>query len=220
MEPKQLEKRMETIMGDISHLAGDVCEMKALDLRQHPERYEELSIQAALSAEKIACKLRSLIFATTRMQKHDYLVRAGEAHEIDISETDGIVQITLPSLLPKKRSRVSSLFLNDPLHTALEEYAAHRTAPRFRECTVCFCYMYENDALSLPISDYDNLQQKQILDTVALHLMTDDNSRFCDVYCTAGIGDRSCTQILLMERERFPAWLAEREKHRKNTSDF
>lgn len=220
MEPEQLENRMETILEEISRLAGNVCVMKALDVRRHPERYEELSTQAALAAEKIACRLRSLVYATTRMPKRKYLVRAGKAHGIGISETDGVLQITLPCLLPKKRSRVSGLFLNDPLHTALEQYAAHRTAPRFRECTVCFCYGYENDAFSLPVSDYDNLQQKQILDTVALHLMTDDNGRFCDVYCTTGRSDQSCTQIFLMEQERFPAWLAEREKRRKNISEF
>ena len=220
MEPKQLENRIERVMKDFSLLAGDVCMMKALDVRQHPERYEEMSTRAALSAEKIACKLRSLIYATTRIPKYEYLVQTGEAHEIEVSENDGIVQITLPCLLPKKRSRVSSQFLNDPLHAVLEQYAAHGTVPRFQKCTVCICYVYENDAISLPVPDYDNLQQKQVFDTVALHFMTDDNGRFCDVHHMTERGDWRRTKIFLMEQERFPAWLAERKKSRKSVSDF
>lgn len=216
MEPKQLAKRLGVVLNDLAHLSGSVCVMKALDVGQYPEHYEELSTQAALSAEKIACKLRSLVYATTRMPKQEYLVRAGEAHGIDISETDGVLQITLPCLLPKKRSRRGSLFLSEPLFAVLESYTAHRKAPRFRECVVCFCHVYEKDLFPGRIPDHDNYLQKQILDVVTTFLLTDDGGQFCDLYNTAEAGNQGHTHIFVMARELFPTWLAEREKRRKS----
>lgn len=212
MEQKQLTNRIETIAKELSRLADAVRIMSAVDIRLAPESYEEQSTQAALSAEKITCRLRSLIYATARIKKMEYLVLAGEAQGIRISEKDGVLQITMPCLRMKKQSRLGSLFLSDPLYAMLERYTAHRTAPRFRECVVCFCHVYEESLLPHQAPDHDSYLQKQILDVVAAFLLTDDNGWLCDLHNTAEWGEHDCTHIFLMQKECFPAWLAKREK--------
>lgn len=216
MEPKQLENRIERIMEDISRLAGSICVMKALDVRQYPENYEELSTQAALSAEKIACKLRSLIYATTRIPRYEYLVQAGEAHGINVAENDGVVQITLPCLLPKKRSRVSSLFLNDPLYATLEKYVVGKPRPCLKEAVVCFCHVYAWEQSLRLIPDNDNLQQKQVLDLISLFFLADDNGLVCSTHAMAERGEHTHTRVYVMTKEKFPEWITEYEKERKN----
>lgn len=57
---------------------------------------------------------------------------------IEISENDGILEIKLPCLLPKRRQRQSTEFLLDPFTSALSDYAAHHTMPQFQHCVVCF----------------------------------------------------------------------------------
>ncbi len=68
--------------------------------------------------------------------------------------------------------------------------------------------------------DYDNLQQKQILDTIAMYVMADDSGLLCDAYNTTELGDRDGTRIYIMEKGRFPSWVSGREKRMENISDF
>lgn len=217
MEKERLAARIASILDGISRLNGTVCAMGSVDIQRCPENYEELSTQAALSAEKIACHLRSLIFATTHVPKTEYLVQASYAHDIEILEDDGILQITLPCLLPRKRSRQSALFLGGPLHTALKEYKECHPLVRFRDCTLCFFHVYGSDLPIRRLPDYDNMQQKQILDIIALHTMTDDGSIFCDVFNATEPGERTCTKVYIMEKKRFPAWYSQHEKAKKDT---
>lgn len=216
MEQNQLAKRIAIILDELACLGGSVCVMKAMDVRQFPESYEALSTEAALLAEKITCRLRSLVYATTRVTKSGYLSLACEAHQIEISESKDALQISLPCLLPKKRSRRGSLFVSDPLCSALQSYAECRTLPRFRECVVCFCHVYEKGLFPRQIPDHDNFLQKQVLDDVAACLLTDDSGLFCDLYSTSKAGARSCTQIFVMKKERFPAWLEEQAEGEKS----
>lgn len=84
--------------------------------------------------------------------------------------------------------------------------------PRFRECVVCISHVYDRELPGWRLPDYDNLQQKQVLDMAALYAMADDSSRFCDVYNTTEPGDRDGTRISIMEKERFIGWLLGHKK--------
>ena len=126
----------------------------------------------------------------------------------------------LPRLLPKKRARRSSLFLIDPLNAALGNYAEEHGLPHFRECVVCVSHVYDHELPDWCRMDYDNLQQKQLLDIVALYVMEDDSGLLCDAYNTTELGDRDGTCISIMKKGAFPEWLRNREKRLKSISDF
>ena len=53
------------------------------DIQRYPDNYEVLSTDAALRAEKIACRLRHLIYSSTTIHKGDYLTSAGIVHGIE-----------------------------------------------------------------------------------------------------------------------------------------
>ena len=160
--------------------------------REHsyPDNYETLSTDAALRAERIACRLRHLIYSSTTIRKGDYLKSASVMHGITITYENEVLAVTLPSLLPKRRQRQSAQFLLDPLYFALEQY------------------------------DYDNLEEKQILDLLSSFVMADDTGLLCDAYNTAELGEQDCTMIFVMEKHRFPGWLAEHKSSLKSISDF
>ena len=84
-----------------------------------PDNYETLSTDAALRAERIACRLRHLIYSSTTIRKGDYLKSASVMHGITITYENEVLAVTLPSLLPKRRQRQSAEFLLDPLYFAL-----------------------------------------------------------------------------------------------------
>lgn len=212
--------RIGEVLNNLSRLNSHVCAMDSLDIQRYPENYETMSTEAALRAEKIACQLRSLLYASTSIPKREYLLKAGEVHGIDIHYEDGIMELTLPRLLPKKRMRQSDLFLLDPLYAALGHYAENFPMPRFRECVVCISHVYDHELPDWCLLDYDNLQQKKILDAIALYVMVDDSGLLCDAYNTTELGEKDCTKVFIMEKKRFADWIQKREGQLKSISDF
>lgn len=220
MERKIISKRIGSILDDISRLNNALYAMDTTDIQRYPDNYEVLSLDAALRAESVTCRLRHLIYASTPIKKAEYLSSAQDVHGIEISYKDGIFEVSLPSLLPKRRRRQDSEFLLDPLYFALEQYAKENTLPHFRECVVCFTQVYDRNLPSRRIRDYDNLEEKQLLDVLSTFVMTDDCGLLCDAYNTAILGEKDCTLISIMEREAFPHWLSGHHDRLKSISDF
>ena len=220
MDRNLITHRIRDVSGNLSRLNNNLHAMNSLDIQRYPDNYETISTEAALRAEKIACQLRSLLYASTGIPKEEYLVKAGEAHGIEIHTDDGILEITLPRLLPRKKSKQSSLFMLDPLGAALAKYTTENTVHRFRECVVCISHVYDHELPDWCLLDYDNLQQKQLLDMIALYVMMDDSGLLCDAYNTTELGEKDCTRIYIMEKNRFSGWLLQRENALKTISDF
>ena len=175
----------------------------------NPEDYEKISTDAALLGERITCRLRHFVYDTTKIKKSEYLVAAGEAHSIEIKYENGIFEITIPRLLPKRKKWDSTEFLLDPLYFTLSDYKSTHNIPLFKHCTICFTHVYDERLHKSRVRDYDNLELKQVLDAVSAFVLTDDNGRLCDMYHTTEFGEISCTRISIMDKERFPRWLEE-----------
>lgn len=214
-----ISQRISSILDDIQRLNSALYAMNTTDIQRYPDNYEVLSTDAALRAETIACRLRHLLYASTRVKKSEYLTSAAVMQGIEIQERDGIFEITLPCLLPKRRQARSTEYLIDPLTTALEQYVKTHVVQRFRHCVVCFSHIYCRDLPERRVRDYDNLEVKQYLDAVAAWLMIDDGGSFCDVHHTTELGETDQTRMFIMDTPRFPAWLAERDLKLQDAPD-
>ena len=220
MNRQIITRRIGDVRNNLQRLNNHLLAMDSLDIQKYPDNYEAMSTEAALLAEKVTCQMRNLLFASTSVSKQEYLVRASGTHEIEITDEDGILMLKLPRLLSKKKARQSSVFLIDPINAALASYGKEHPLPHFRECVVCISHVYDHDLPDWCLMDYDNLQQKQILDAIALYVMADDSGLLCDAYNTTELGEKDRTEISIMEKTRFPQWLQERQKRLKSISDF
>ena len=220
MDRQIINKRIEGITSDIEKLLRTLRAMENTDISQYPENYEMLSTDAALRGELITCRLRHLIYVSSNVKMTDYLASAGVVQGIEIQCEDGILEITLPCLLPKRKQRKSTEFLIDPLYFTLSSYADNHSLPHFEECVVCFSHVYDRELSSRRIRDYDNLELKQILDVVSTFVMVDDTGLLCDAYNTTELGESDCTRITVMEKERFTEWLNKRKNSIESISDF
>lgn len=220
MDRQIINKRIEGIASDIEKLLRTLRAMENTDISQYPDNYEMLSTDAALRGELITCRLRHLIYVSTNVKKTDYLASAGVVQGIEIQCEDGILEITLPCLLPKRKQRKSTEFLIDPIYFTLSSYADNHSLPHFEECVVCFSHVYDRELSSRRIRDYDNLELKQILDVVSTFVMVDDTGLLCDAYNTTELGESDCTRITVMEKERFTEWLNKRKNSIESISDF
>lgn len=215
-----LSARLSRIQEEIPKLSNTISAMKITDTDAYGKNYEELSLDAALRAEKIACSLRNLIFAANLIEKPVLMEKTAEIQGIEIRHTNDHVEIILPGLMPKRTKRVNTTYLTDPLYYSLQSYTREHTLPHFKECVVCFSHIFDKNLSSRRIRDYDNLECKQILDTAAGFLMTDDSGLFCDAYHTTEFGDRDCTILTIMETASFPEWLKEQKEKGNSISDF
>ena len=220
MDRQTLNKRISGIQNEVEKLTRTLRAMENTDLTQYPENYELLSTDAALRGELITCRLRHLIYGTTGVKKTEYLASAGVVQGIEIKCEDGILEITLPSLLPKRKQRKSSEFLIDPLYFTLSSFVCNHSVPRFKECVVCFSHVYGEELSISRARDYDNLELKQLLDVVSAFVMEDDTGILCDAYNTTEKGAVDCTRMTIMEKERFSQWLEGRKNSIKTISDF
>ena len=69
MDRKLISHRIGSILDDISRLSNALYALDTTDIQRYPDNYETLSIDAALRAERIACRLRHLIYSSTTIRK-------------------------------------------------------------------------------------------------------------------------------------------------------
>lgn len=220
MDRFTLSSRLSRIEEEIPKLSNTISAMKITDTGTYGKNYEELSMDAAQRAERIACSLRNLIFAANLIPKPVLMTAVSKEHGITITHSTDHVAITLPGLMPKRTKRINTTFLTDPLHATLDAYTREHTLPHFTDCVVCFSHIFDRSLSARRVRDYDNLECKQLLDTVASFLMTDDSGLFCDAYHTTELGDKDCTVLTIMEKSAFPDWLKNLETQGNLISDF
>lgn len=215
-----LSQRISSILDDIQRLNSALFAMNTTDIQRYPDNYETLSIDAALRAEQIACRLRHLIFAVSRTRKEDYLPSAASMMGISVERNGDVMEITLPALLSKRKRRPSPEYLLDPFNAALSQYAKEHPMPRYEHCVVCFSSIYSQEVPERRVRDIDNLELKQLLDVAASYLLVDDSGLLCDAYITTELGETDCTRIFIMDSGHFSTWLKEREKVLDSITDL
>ena len=184
MEQEEIIKKISGIENDLTKIKRIIDTIKELDMSAAASAYESFTAKAAMKAEKITCDLRHLIYATTNISVTELMKKAADVHGIDIKYHDGIFNVTLPALLLKKVSKLSNEFMIQPLYFALDKYFEKNVLEKYGECVVAFEHIYNESTPSRQFCDYDNLELKAVLDTVASFVMIDDSSKYCDIsYC-------------------------------------
>lgn len=220
MNRNMLSARIEKIQEEIPRLTNTLYALNLTNSQDYPQNYEEMSTDAALRAERIACSLRNLIYAANLVPKPVLMQKTAAVQGITITQTPEMVIITLPGLMPKRNRHSNPSFVTEPLYQCLSDYAGKHELKRFEECVVCFSHQYDRQLSTRRIRDYDNLECKQILDTAAAFVMKDDTGLFCNVYHCTQLGSEDCTILTIMDQNHFPRWLKTHESDLEGVSDF
>lgn len=215
MEKHIIYQRIASSLEDIERLSRLLYSMSSTDIQRYPDNYEVLSIEAALRAEKIACRLRHLVCQSTRTTKRGYLGASAEEMGISVTLNEGILKIEIPGMMPKRKQSQSTEFLLDPLYYALNRFMDQQQhLPRYKECVVHFMQQYDINLPSRRIRDYDNLELKQVLDIVTAFALVDDGGEICEVHNANSLGWEDRTIITIIKREDFPRWYAAQIKEK------
>ena len=222
MSRPEISRRIASISGDIHRLTQGITALQSISIADNPGAYSDFSQQTALLAECIALRLRRLVYDMDNRPKSDYLLAVANELGITVSEHDGIVEISVPCLLPKRSKRAAD-FIAGPLFATLDKFTSGRQPPfvPFTHCVICITHVYD---ITIPtqgrIRDHDNVELKGIIDTINTFLLTDDAGNLCDMFYTSEFGETDYTRISIMEKNRFPAWVLGYENTPKTISHF
>ncbi len=220
MDRQTISQRTGEIQKDVDSLSLHLRAIDALDIGRFPNNYARMLTQAALLGEKLTCRLRSLIYASLTVPSQIYLEQAARVFEVGVFYDGTVFSLTIPCLLPKKSGRHTAVYLFQPVNAALSRYAMNHEMPKFQHCCICIIHEYRLPPSGIRVFDYDNLEQKQLLDTLAAHILTDDCATLCDVFHTAKVAQRDATSVFVMPKPTFPGWAAELLSDKFPPSDF
>jgi len=160
----------------------------------------------AIESEYLTRRIRNLTIDVSKIPSKDYMLsHTASALDISVSlDSNGSVTITLPGLLPKRKTR-GAKFIADPLFAVLNEFIINNPGlKRFGMCTICVTHIYNRDVpLKNRMCDFDNLELKEIIDVINVFLLTDDSGEWCSFYQTTALGDMDVTRISIMENHLF-----------------
>jgi len=214
-----LEDRLYTeLLRDKSRaerIAKDIDKALAAD---NKEDMNNLLYKAATSSEYLTRNLR--VHAGSRKFRglREYLLEAAALLEISITESDnGIIEITIPSLLPKRHNKGAN-FIYDPLYEALRKYSVdHGTTQRRGKSVMCFIHHYDKElGIKGRVRDHDNHELKDIKDIISLYFLVDDSGYWCSDFHDSTLFDKDKTSILIMSPEQFKEWILSHLKGIKN----
>ena len=212
MTKEQLNKQVKSIIRDTERLEEAIRIIEAINPERFPEEYGTYHADAVRRAEWLTCRLRHLLYQSALVKKNEYLLRAAETLGIKFYDRDGIFQITLPGIVFDDSRGHPTEFLYDPLHFALYEYFSSHSHARYRRCVVCFVQIFDRESSGCVKLDMGNLELKRYLDVVAAYLLIDDSPKYMDLHHIVELGDRHAVEMFIMEPDRFPQWLRERDE--------
>ena len=175
------------------------------------------SVSAARISEAVALKIRSLP-AHTGHPKAEPLIRQAIAEsvpvEIGFTDQDWLC-IRMPILLPRKE-KSSRSYIRGFLYPALERFAASREKIRYRNCVVVFRHVYDRNRPEREYRDHDNIELNTVVDAVAMFFLVDDTPFECRHYYCSVVGDEESTEVFIVPRNAFGAWLSQEKNIRKS----
>ena len=88
-------QRLEKLEGELQKLTNTVYALKVTDIQNYDKNFEELSVSAALRAERIACQMRNLVCPALSPNQAAYLPKAADAQGMRIAEQQGVLSETI-----------------------------------------------------------------------------------------------------------------------------
>lgn len=216
MDRQVLLRKIMKSGDEVRQLEQDLIALQSIDLVHYPENYSNLSQQAVIKSEYIARKLRELVYSTNNVSWLKMLESSANELGIIIGYDNGVVDITLPCLIPNRKKKPTEL-ITAPLFAVLERFVIEQSQDqpfeRFNHCVISITHVYDERLIAQGrMRDYDNIETKGIIDVINSFLLTDDNGLLCNIYNTSEISQADCTRISVMEKDMFYKWILDTKK--------
>ena len=177
----------------------------------------ELSVTAAKISEGVALKTRALPAHTCHPRAERAAQEAiSESVPVEIRLTEeGWFYLRMPILLPRKEKSPCT-YLRGFLYPALAAFVRERPPIRYRDCVMIFRHTYDRNRPEREYRDHDNIELNTVVDAVAMFFLVDDTPFECRHYYCSVVGDEESTEVFIVPRNAFGAWLSQEKNIRKS----
>ncbi len=169
------------------------------------EDYNELEY----SAECFMSTLRDILANVKQEPRKRTLSKCAERMGITVQKTNGVLEVTLPMILPKK-TKTKTDYLFDPIFHAMEEFSKTESLFMKEKAMMCIEFIYDKNNKTIPRGDHDNKEVKQVIDAIAPFVVRDDRDDYLSLCQISSEGDFNHTKVYVMPEKRFAEFFLKR----------
>ena len=162
------------------------------------ESYQELEY----SAECFISNLRDILANVKQVPRKSTLIKCADRMGIKVQKTNGVLEVTLPMILPKK-SKTKADYLFDPIFYAMESFSKTESLFIKQKAMMCIEFIYDKNNKNISRGDHDNKEVKQVIDAIAPFVVRDDRDDYLSLCQISSEGDYNHTKVYVMPEKNF-----------------
>lgn len=206
------------VNGKLDKITSQINSAKNALMINNTIKYEEQLSKAVLSMEKQCLKMRELANYSLKLNNmgHKYLKLCDDiseiSHQISVENCGDFFKITMPATLPRYdivNSAGMSKYIARPLYDALRKYNKDHKIEKYKSAVMVVANLVDSEMYEGSIRDNDNYEYKGIVNNIAFWFLPDDGFKYCNMFTTTKLSDRSRTEIYVVPTEKFGDFYAQ-----------
>jgi len=153
-------------------------------------------------AECFMCELRDVLANVKQEPRKEILGRCANNMGITVRKTDGILVVTLPTILPTK-AKTKAGYLFDPIFYAMQNASEKESFLLKEKAMMCIEFIYDRSNKNIPRGDHDNKEVKQVIDAISAFVVPDDSDDYLSLCQISSEGDYNHTKVYVMPEKDF-----------------
>lgn len=164
-------------------------------------------------AECFMCYVREMMANVKQESKKEILIKCADSMGISIQKKDGILEVTLPMILPTKaKSKAEYLF--EPFFFAMENFSKSEEVFINEKAMMCIEFVYDKSNKKNCRGDNDNKEVKQVIDAISSFVVPDDSDNYLSLCQISTEGEYNHTKVYVMPERRFGAFFLDHSKNK------
>ena len=212
MEHKQYKQHLMKLSSDFEGISQELNSL-ALRMEKLP-RYDPQQELYSLTKAVEQCTVQHRNVTSRFMTEAEPPIyeTIASALNVRVEEERKWIKITVPAILPGRRSRDGTIYITKPLRYRLVEFQRTNPIERFESCAICIVHKYDEALGVRRIRDYDNIETRRYLDVIESILLTKSGGPSCCVFQMTQVTDRDATEFYLMDPSTLPSWLDQQQR--------
>lgn len=176
--------------------------MKRMSALMVPEATQEQRFEMEYLSECLSCATRDIISVLTKRPIREVMLMSAETMGITVEKSDGILELTLPMILPTK-AKTKAGYLFDPIFFAMENVSEQESLFLKGKVMMCIEFIYDRNNKNIPRGDHDNKEVKQVIDAISAFVVPDDSDDYLSICQISSVGKYSHTKVYVMPEKDF-----------------
>ena len=202
---EQSLKRANRLVAQLEEQLLEVSYLKECD--EMMLAYEK-ALKAAETSERLTLLTRVLPgYTGCRKARWKIEQMIEQTIKVEIGFTEyGRFSLRIPALMPKKEHGSAS-YVRSILFPAMQRFFQNKEPVRYSDGVLAYRHVYARSRPERQYRDHDNIEVNMVSDIVALFVLKDDAPSFCSHYYCSAAGDADRTEVYVIPKDSFPAWL-------------